>query len=85
MIVVADTGPLNYLVVIGEVHILGVLYSRVAVPAAVAAELCRPQAPPDVRAWIATPPSWLNILPDPLPNPAFVTLDAGEAAAIALA
>jgi predicted nucleic acid-binding protein len=32
MIVIADTGPLNYLVLIGEVGVLEPLYTRVIVP-----------------------------------------------------
>jgi predicted nucleic acid-binding protein len=39
MIVVADSGPLNYLVLIGAVHVLGPLYDRVLVPQTVADEL----------------------------------------------
>ena len=35
MIVIADTGPLNYLVLIGEVDVLQPLYARVIVPEAV--------------------------------------------------
>jgi len=39
MIVVADTGPLNYLVLIDVVNILEPLYKRVLIPSAVADEL----------------------------------------------
>jgi len=35
MIAIADTGPLNYLVLIGEVEVLKPLYGRVIVPEAV--------------------------------------------------
>jgi predicted nucleic acid-binding protein len=35
MIVIADTGPLNYLVLIGAAHVLQPLYARVIVPQAV--------------------------------------------------
>ena len=35
MIVVADTGPLNYLVLIGEIEILPVLFGQVFIPLAV--------------------------------------------------
>jgi predicted nucleic acid-binding protein len=35
MIVVADAGPLHYLVVIGAVDVLGPLYNRVVLPEAV--------------------------------------------------
>jgi predicted nucleic acid-binding protein len=36
MIVIADTGPLNYLVLIGSVDVLQPLYTRVIVPPALA-------------------------------------------------
>jgi predicted nucleic acid-binding protein len=39
MIVVGDAGPLNYLLLIGEVDVLSSLFSRVIVPQAVASEL----------------------------------------------
>jgi predicted nucleic acid-binding protein len=39
MIVVADTSPLNYLVLIGVVNVLEPLYGRVVIPNRVATEL----------------------------------------------
>jgi predicted nucleic acid-binding protein len=53
---------------------LKTLYSHVLVPEAVAA----------VRAWIAQPPAWLEVRPNPPFDPALQFLDAGESAAIAL-
>ena len=85
MIVVADTGPLNYLVLIGEVAVLEPLYTRVVVPDAVAGELRAAKAPTAVQAWIRQPPKWLEVLPDPPPDPTLAFLDAGERAALALA
>lgn len=38
-VVVADTSPLNYLVLIGEIDLLRRLYGRVVVPSEVVAEL----------------------------------------------
>lgn len=35
MIVIADTGPINYLILIGEIELLPALYDRVAVPTSV--------------------------------------------------
>jgi predicted nucleic acid-binding protein len=85
VIVVADTGPLNYLVLIGEAHILCSLYSRVFIPSTVVAELNNARAPMLVRAWIAAPPPWLDIRPDSPADSSLAMLDPGEAAAIALA
>ena len=43
MIVIADTSPLNYLVLIGEADILQRLYRRVVIPEAVLRELLHPE------------------------------------------
>jgi predicted nucleic acid-binding protein len=83
---VADSGPLRYLVLIGEVDILPKLMGHVLIPPEVGAELDRPQTPAPVRTWIAAPPSWLTVRPGPsVMDPALAELDPGERAAIALA
>lgn len=84
-IVVADTGPLRYLILIGHIDVLPRLFGAVSVPAAVADELSHPHAPDAARAWVADPPSWLVVHPDPAEPTAEVRLDPGERAAIALA
>jgi predicted nucleic acid-binding protein len=38
MVVVADTSPINYLVLIGQIEILPGLYNRVVIPPAVLGE-----------------------------------------------
>jgi predicted nucleic acid-binding protein len=85
MIVIADTSPLNYLILVGEVDVLSTLFPRVVVPQTVAAELADARAPLSVRNWIANSPGWLSILPDPHPDPTLQMLDPGERAAITLA
>jgi len=45
MIIVADTSPINYLVLIKEIEILPKLYGKVVVPGTVREELLRPVAP----------------------------------------
>lgn len=84
--VVADTGPLNYLVLIGNIGVQNGLFGVVHVPDAVISELRHPAAPPAVRSWSGTPPTWLVIHPSP-PAPKFPgpRLGTGERAAIALA
>jgi predicted nucleic acid-binding protein len=52
MIVVADSGPLRYLLVIGHIDILPPLFDRVLIPAAVRQELTHPRAPALVRNWL---------------------------------
>jgi len=86
MIVVADTTPVNYLILIGEIDVLPKLYGRVVIPHAVQEEWIRSRAPASVRAWIEQPPRWLEILsPAPFVDSALAKLDAGEREAIALA
>lgn len=84
-LVVADTGPLHYLVLIGQVGVLDRLFGAVAVPATVAGELRHPNAPDAVRAWISCPPPWLSICDDPPAPAGLERLDPGERAVITLA
>lgn len=86
-LVVADTGPLHYLVLIGEIGILPALAGEVLIPPEVRGELDRSRTPAPVRAWIAAPPPWLQVHPAPpaVVDPALAKLDPGERAAIALA
>lgn len=56
MIVVSNTSPLNYLVLIQAVDVLPQLFGDVVLPSTVAAELLDPAAPARVREWIASPP-----------------------------
>jgi predicted nucleic acid-binding protein len=87
-LVVADTGPLNYLVLIRAIDLLPKLFETVLVPQVVCDELRHPIAPNAVRAWAAQPPAWLDVRPSPAAtndDPAGRTLDVGERAALALA
>ena len=87
-LVIADTGPINYLVLIGNIEMLPVLFEKVILPSAVQAELTDPDTPPAVRHWIADPPAWLDVLETPSSQFDQVSvegLDDGETAAIALA
>ncbi len=86
MIVVADTSPINYLVLLGHIEILPKIYGEVLIPQAVLDELQDSEAPAEVRAWVSDPPAWMRIStivyqPDPLLN----LLDRGERDAILLA
>lgn len=60
-VVVADTTPLNYLILIGRVEILASLFGEVMVPEAVMEELRHPKAPPAVCQWLDQLPDWLHI------------------------
>jgi predicted nucleic acid-binding protein len=85
-VVVADTGPLHYLLLVDQIELLPDLFGRVTVPPRVRAELRHPGAPRPVRRWAASPPAWLTVVPASAPDdPVFRKLDDGEADAIALA
>jgi predicted nucleic acid-binding protein len=84
MIVVADTSPINYLVLIGQIDLLARLYARILIPPAVLAELKHPVAPKAVRGWASDTPEWLEVL-SPKNSLNLAQLDPGESEAIALA
>ena len=86
MIVVADTGSINYLILIEEIEALGSLYERVLIPPSVDEELDHERAPEAVRRWIAAPPFWLEVrTPNRADDEDLTHLDAGEREAILLA
>jgi len=87
MIVVADSGPLHYLILLDHADLLHRFYGEVVVPEAVAVELSSPSAPLVVRDWISRAPSWLSVVHVESDRVQAVNadLDLGERAAIALA
>jgi predicted nucleic acid-binding protein len=85
-LVIADTSPINYLLLIGHIDILPALFEKVILPAAVWEELKHPKAPAAVRNWVGSPPSWVEVRPGTGRHDASLeTLDDGEEAAILLA
>ena len=56
MVVVADTTPLHYLILIEHIHVLPALFADVWIPTAVLSELTQPQTPAAVSDWAAVPP-----------------------------
>ncbi len=87
MIVVADSGPLHYLILIEHIELLRRFYGQVLVPEPVAGELSAAAAPAVVRDWITKPPTWVDVRPVPSDAVSMIRddLDLGERAAIALA
>ena len=83
MIVVSDSGPLNYLIWIEAVDTLPQLYETVVIPEAVQRELSHPKAPVKVRQWVASLPDWVSVQsPKVL---LALSVDIGEQEAISLA
>ena len=84
MVVVADTSPVNYLVLIAQIDVLRHLYTRILIPPAVLEELRHPAAPKPVREWADSAPNWVEVL-SPKSRLILAQLDPGESEAIALA
>ena len=86
-LVVADTGPVNYLILIGRIDLLPILFDKVVLPQVVATVLASQRAPQPVRHWIATHPAWLEVheVPSDEPDASLANIDRGERAAIQLA
>jgi len=76
MIVIADTSPLHYLILLERAEVLQHLYGRVIIPEAVVRELQAQKTPAVVRQWITSPPEWLQIRQIAVPpDPALAELD----------
>jgi predicted nucleic acid-binding protein len=85
MLVIADTSPLHYLVLIEQTAILPLLFGNIFVPPAVVEELQRPRMPATVRAWMESPPVWLTIRsPREPPVSTTMHLGAGEREVLSL-
>ena len=84
MIVVSDTSPLNYLILVGAEEVLPLVFGTVLAPPAVLLEMQHPKAPEKVRQWAISPPVWLEVR-SPASTLRFEHLGLGELEAIALA
>ena len=86
MLVIADTSPLHYLVLIERTAILPSLFGHVVIPPVVAEELQHSRTPAPVRAWMTSPPAWLEMRPPCQPLVTLtLRLGAGEHEALSLA
>jgi len=85
MIVVSDTSPINYLVLIGCQDLLPTLFDRILIPEAVLRELQAGGTPEPVRQFIAAAPDWIEVRSAPEIPTTLAHLDSGEREALALA
>src|SRR6188474_3324959 len=87
MLVVTDTSPINYLVLLAQTAVLPALYTHVVLPPAVVTELQDMEAPEAVRTWVADLPAWCVVRRPTLLEAVdtFLYLGAGERDAIVLA
>lgn len=85
MTAIADTSPLNYLILIGADYVLHKLYGSLLIPDAVVDELRHPATSPIVRIWLEQLPDWVIVKSIPLPEiSGGEALGAGERAVMAL-
>jgi predicted nucleic acid-binding protein len=61
MIIIADTSPINDLILIDAIDTLKELFGRVIIPQAVFDELQREKTPREVKAWMTIRPEWLTV------------------------
>jgi predicted nucleic acid-binding protein len=85
VIVIADTSPQNYLVLLDAIELLPRLYTRVVVPKAVLTELRDLQSPTVVLDWCANLPAWVEVRSPRTIATEVAGLGYGEREAISLA
>jgi predicted nucleic acid-binding protein len=85
MIVVSDTSPINYLLLIDQIDLLPRLFQQIIIPDVVRNEMLDPSAPIVLQQWIANPPPWLTVQVVSELDEILNSLDPGEQAAIPLA
>jgi predicted nucleic acid-binding protein len=85
-VIISNTTPINYLVLIDHITVLRDLYERVIISQAVLGELQHEGTPAQVKAWVASHPAWLEVRAiSRFPDPSLAFLDEGEREAICLA
>ena len=86
MIVVSDTTPLLYLVLIDEIEILPKVLGEILFPQIVFQELQHDHTPSKIKAYFEFPPEWLSIKqPTEVFDVDLAGIDRGEREAILLA
>lgn len=60
-LIVADTGPINYLIQIDHIDLLSRSVAKTVIPSSVQTEFLHDAAPVEVRGWAAQPPAWVEI------------------------
>jgi predicted nucleic acid-binding protein len=84
MIIVADTGPVNYLILSGHMALVHELYGALLIPTAVHRQLLHPRTPLKVREWANALPVWAEVR-KATDAWRFADLGPGEREAISLA
>ena len=85
-VIISNSTPINYLVLIDQINVLRHLYAHVMIPQAVFGELQDEGTPGKVKAWVASHPEWREVRTVSAPlDPMLASLDVGEREAISLA
>jgi predicted nucleic acid-binding protein len=86
MLIVSDTTPLHYLIILDRADLLRELFDEIVIPEAVILEMKHERTPEVVRLWIDAPPAWIKVKkPSPESLEKIGGLGRGESEAIALA
>ncbi|MBK9164719.1 MAG: DUF3368 domain-containing protein [Acidobacteria bacterium] len=86
MIIISDTTPLHYLILIDEARILPELLGQIVIPTEVFSELQAEKTPQKIKDYLAVVPDWLSIrTPSVVIDEDLAEIDPGERAAILLA
>ena len=86
MIVVSDTTPIHYLILIDEIELLPRLLGSIVIPEVVFQELQHSNTPDDIRDYLSVVPSWLSVRASTgIIDPLLFEIDPGEREAILLA
>lgn len=86
MIVVSDTTPLHYLILIDEVDLLPRLLGEIIIPEIVFQELQTEKTPDKIKHYLENKPDWLTIRPSTMIiDQQLQDIDPGEREAILLA
>ena len=65
MIVIADTSPICYLILMGRIDLLFSLFGSIYIPEAVYNELKHKSSPPSVKEWATELPEWVHVISSP--------------------
>lgn len=85
MIVVSDTTPIHYLILIDEIEIVSKLLGEVIIPDTVFRELNHAETPEKIKKYLEPLPRWLSVRKAPqIIDEDLSDLDPGERAAILL-
>ncbi|MBY0589618.1 DUF3368 domain-containing protein [bacterium] len=61
MIVVCDTSPLHYLILVNQERLVHILFQEVVTTPEVIEEMLAAGAPQVIKGWASSPPSWLEV------------------------